>query len=332
MKYLVYTIFALSFAFVLPTISFAQTIDSTSDFATLYIFHPKDGLRGIFSIHLGDSIICKSNYNSRDEIRIYKEGKAELWAKPKNKSSLLIDVRFGEKYFVKCRMLTVEKTTEMKIELVDSVKAKREYYAIRNMDSIRAIKELDTIQKRNTIYAEIGSQAGIYSINYDRLNRLNKKIKHSLSIGLALFPSKYDFTLIMPVSYNLLFGKKNNHLELGFGATIYFYKFYTRGNTNSPVDLWTYRKDYFLFASPKIGYRYQKLHGRFFFRATFCPIVNIVQRFGALKFKNASQYNAPSSYRFFEPWGFDWSWGPVLPWAGISFGYTFNLKKKCKGL
>ncbi|MBI4930746.1 MAG: hypothetical protein HY841_08290 [Bacteroidetes bacterium] len=217
------------------------------------------------------------------------------------------------------------------IKLVDTIRGGMEYEEIRKTrDSLKALKALDTIPKRNTIYAELGGQAGIYSLNYDRIFRVNKKVKNSVSFGLELFPSRYDFILFTPVSYNFLFAKKNSHLELGIGLTIFSNRYKVNPNTyytspyisNSTIGRGT---DYILFASPKIGYRYQRLQGGIFFKVAFSPIINIVAYYGSAKFKNESQFNQTGSFHFFEPFG---SLGHVLPWAGISIGYTFNFKKQ----
>ena len=143
MKNSIRTFISFSIISIFPIISFAQNSDSIdnhivkSNFATLYVYHPQNGFIGSLGVHLGDSLLCRSNYNSKHEIILYKEGKTELWVKPKNESSLTIDVKFGEKYFLKCLLLPAGKTTQMKIELVDSVKGKREYCEIKNRDSDR---------------------------------------------------------------------------------------------------------------------------------------------------------------------------------------------------
>ncbi len=322
----------VSLVFIFPIISYAQKTDSVATntsipkFATLYIYHPKGDFVGDFKIHLGDSVICKSKYNSKHEIKLYKEGKTELRVNSRQENTVTIDVKFGEKYFLKCRLLSSDNSLIPTIKLTDTLRGRIEYQEIRKVrDSLKTIKALDTVPQRNTIYMELCGQAGIYSFSYDWLFRINKKVKNSVSFGLAIIPAHWDLFVIAPVSYNFLFGKKNNHLELGIGPTFFFQKFTNWEYTNSSVGYLTVRKDYFLFASPKVGYRYQKLHGGLFFKATLSPIINIVQYFGVVKFKNASRFNLPGSIRFFEPWG---ELGPVLPWTGVSIGYSFDFKKK----
>lgn len=317
---------------ILPNISYTQKPDSTSGFATLYIFHPKEGATGAFNIHLGDSVIYKSKYNSRDEIKIYKEGKMELWVSPRNENTISIDVKFGERYFLKCLLIKDDKMFMPNIKLVDSILGNREYFEIINRDSLKAMKMLDTIQRRNTIYAELGGQALAYSINYDRLYRVNKKVKNSFSAGLEIidFSWKYYSTILTPFSYNFLFGKKRDYLELGIGLTSLFNRHYNDPWEYYPYEpLHAYRTSIYLFTSPKIGWRFQPNRGGLFFRAAFSPVIHILSYDSPRKYKNATHYNEPAAYYFFEDWqDIPWSTGPVLPWAGISFGYTFNAKKK----
>src|ERR1039458_3653385 len=75
------------------------------------------------------------------------------------------------------------------------------------------------LPKRNTIYIEAFGQGLLNSISYDRLYRIKKKIKSSVSFGGTIMPSIgiSDFYSGGQVSYNFLFEKKNHHLELGLG-------------------------------------------------------------------------------------------------------------------
>ncbi len=219
------------------------------------------------------------------------------------------------------------------IELMDTIRGKKEFAEIRKTrDSLKAIRALDTVPKRNTIYAELGGQAIGYSLNYDRLFRVNKKVKNSFSIGLEVieFSWKYYSTALLPVSYNFLPGKRKSYLELGLGLTPIISRVYNDVWEYYPdLPLRNYHFDIYLFASPKIGWRFQPRSGGFFFRATLSPVIHILSYYPPKKYKNTSQLNKPAYYYFFEDWwDIRWSIGPVLPWIGISGGYTFNCKKR----
>lgn len=187
------------------------------------------------------------------------------------------------------------------------------------------------LPKRNTIYFEAFGQGFYNSFAFDRLYRIDKKIKTSFTVALTLIPSKELFVLALPLSYNFIFGKKSNHWELGIGVTAMSIR---RGNINvsyGHTDLSgiqfneTYighQTDFVSYTTAKAGYRFQKNEGGFFFK------FNIMQQFAGInkegEMKGGSgKYNNKHSFEYFK------SLGPtglkMFPWAGISFGYT--LKK-----
>jgi hypothetical protein len=195
-------------------------------------------------------------------------------------------------------------------------------------------KMTDTVSivpKRNTIYIELGGQSLIGSLNYDRLFRVNKKVKTSFSAGFGTFgdytKGGYDEYYSLPLSYNFLFGKKNSHLELGIGIVIFAeayledysydikYPTYIQGN-----DFYTNQIDIATYITPKIGYRFQKPKGGFFFKVAFTPLLNFFNRQEGVK-KNGVRY---------EPSTTDWFTGGLdimpsaMPWLGISLGYTIK--------
>ena len=292
--------FPVTFIFFLliTAISFSQV--DTAKFATLYIYHSKDGAFGSFTVFLNDSAVCKLKYNSRNAIRIDKEGIVELRIKNKQCKPIVLDVKHGEAYYLRCYLDAKEndfvimgKNIKPLISLVDPVIGQKEFNSTEDRNELKNIKKQDTIPRRNTIYAEVGGQAGLYSINYDRIYRLNKKVKHSISFGLELIPfDKYYFFLVTPICYNFLFGKKKNNFELGIGLTNYINSRTYPPNTyfsNFPpysINSTTVRTtDYILFATPKICYRYQKLNGSLFLKFSFSPIANIVGYYDTAKYK-----------------------------------------------
>jgi hypothetical protein len=112
----------------------------------------------------------------------------------------------------------------------------------------------DSIIKRNTIYIEIGGQGIFGSLNYDRLFRVKKKVKTSFSCGVATFgnytANNYDEYWGIPLSYNFLFGKRNSHLELGIGFTV-FAEVY--------LDLYNYNTIHKLHSTASILYKFCRL-------------------------------------------------------------------------
>jgi hypothetical protein len=170
---------------------------------------------------------------------------------------------------------------------------------------------------RNSIYLEVYGQGFYNAISFDRLYRLDKKIRSSLSAGLTLVPyltHKYDhlFVIGIPVSYNWLFGKRKNHLELGMGLT---WSRRTNYDWNEPsnVELRTINCLYF---TPKIGYRYQNPKGGFFFRATLDPIFVL--------YKDHNYYDYFSKFPQVADYYSEMNTRQLYPWIGLSFGYTLR--------
>ncbi|MBI4945723.1 MAG: hypothetical protein HY840_04900 [Bacteroidetes bacterium] len=174
------------------------------------------------------------------------------------------------------------------------------------------------LPKRNTIYIEAFGQGLLNSLSYDRLYRTNKIIKTSVSAGLTVVPSigVGDFYFGSQISYNVLFAKKNHHLELGVGLN-FLIETMTEGveYLGESGD----EKNYYSYFTPKLGYRFQRPQRGIFFRLAFTPLVAFMNRVGEISVGNAQVVN--SRYEFFTNVV---SFGNrAFPWGGISVGYTF---------
>lgn len=161
--------------------------------------------------------------------------------------------------------------------------------------------KLVTPLKRNTIFLEVGGQSLYASVSYDRLFRVDKKIKTSVSSGLAILPLKGYFFISVPTSFNVIFGQKNHHLELGAGMTVLSESYNDR----------TYNLLYF---SPKIAYRFQRPIGGPFARVSFVPIMLGAENYSFTHsvyfYHNSIIYNPDND-------GLYW-------WFGLSAGWTFK--------
>ncbi len=182
---------------------------------------------------------------------------------------------------------------------------------------------------RNSVYLEVFGQGLYNSLSYDRILFPEFRVKHSATIGLTFIPPiGYMQVVAIPVSYNFIFGQRKHHLELGLGFTPMIFKeigiqstFYEQDNFGTVTSV-TEKVDnvnLFFYLTPKIGYRFQKPEGGFFFRATLTPPVAGI---------NIWRYNSTSSYsqspytELFTNAAFFGS--RIYPWAGLSFGYTFD--------
>lgn len=193
-------------------------------------------------------------------------------------------------------------------------------------------KDSISVLRRNSVYGEIGGQGITYSISYDRLFNVKRRVKTSITVGLNFFGTfktrDYSMYIGFPVSYNFLFGKKNNHLELGLGVTIlnniYSYNYEIVTQTNGYSQSFFFRAtptDRYLYLTPKIGYRYQRPNGGFFFRVTLTPWISIVNSYEEIK--NNGKIYKEKVYATFDGVG-DFYGSPAFPWLGLSLGYTFK--------
>lgn len=163
-----------------------------------------------------------------------------------------------------------------------------------------AQNEAATFAAKNAFYLEIGGSSGIYAVNYSRIFHQKGKLKLNASGGLSMWPnektdSKTIWLPAIPLEVSALYGKSNNHLELGFGITSYLDKILA-------IDSETFElSDKVVFGAVipvRIGYRYQKPEGGFFFRIGYTPLFNVPVRAGK-----------------------SWSFNPYH--AGVSFGKSF---------
>lgn len=76
------------------------------NYALLYIYRPEvpDGYLREYNIHLNDSILCRVKNDSKYEIKLYKKGINAVWAETEARDSVLMNVKFGQEYFLKCTL------------------------------------------------------------------------------------------------------------------------------------------------------------------------------------------------------------------------------------
>ncbi len=147
--------------------------------------------------------------------------------------------------------------------------------------------------KQHAFYIELLGNGFFYSVNYDWIFIDKRNINISGRVGLTYMPHWERFTEVrgpgMPLELNFLIGKKSNFIELGLGATyFYFYEPYDKIHFN------------FLMETLRLGWRYQRPAGGLMFRVAVVPIATF------------------SIDRRFD----DEGW--IVPYFfGISIGYTF---------
>lgn len=143
--------------------------------------------------------------------------------------------------------------------------------------------EPEAFTAKNAVYLEIGGNAGWYSLNYGRIFYQKGMLKLSGSAGFSMWrhntseqpynTSKTIYWLpTLPLEISAFFGKSKHHLEIGTGITHYLSVTVRR----DPDFLRSSDKIYFGAYIPlRLGYRYQKPEGGFFFRAAYTPVFEL---------------------------------------------------------
>lgn len=140
---------------------------------------------------------------------------------------------------------------------------------------VTAQTEAEKFTAKQAVYLEVGGNSGRYAFNYGRIFHQKGKLKLNASAGFSMFHhrlnAKTTWLPVVPLEISAFYGKSNHHLELGMGVTSYL----TRSLAFDSETFETIDKVVFDAAIPlRIGYRFQKPEGGFFFRAGYTPIIN----------------------------------------------------------
>ncbi len=163
----------------------------------------------------------------------------------------------------------------------------------------RAQTKSETFTAKNAVYLDLGGNAGQYAFTYGKLFYQKGALKMMGSVGFALWADRVEgstvFNPAFPLEFSGLLGRGKHHLELAIGATPHLATgLYINSETLELED-----KVVFDSLIPlRIGYRYQKPEGGFFFRVGYTPF-----------------FKVPLGGRE------DWVFTPIF--AGISFGKSF---------
>lgn len=180
--------------------------------------------------------------------------------------------------------------------------------------------------KKNAIYIEGFGNGIVGSINYERKINFKENKFQVFRVGGFYFPTRELVISNFILEYGFVYGAGNHHFECGLGLTIfsqtnknmrYGYSSYDSLSGSYFEEQYTGKKRATtLGGAIRLGYRYEKIDGRFLFRAGFTPIVvisyydtGIIGSFAPDK-KNEYFPKIKSSL-------------PLLPLVGISFGYKF---------
>jgi hypothetical protein len=141
-------------------------------------------------------------------------------------------------------------------------------------------------------FIELGGNAGLYSLNIDRIYFYKEKLKISARVGFAPHFNGIYIEQIYILENNFIFFQNPHHLELGFGSTM------QRRYNERPNQIDNYFWENILFGDVRCGYRYQKQDDGFFARAGLTPVF----------MSNDAEGFHPNYFQF---------------WAGVSVGVSF---------
>jgi hypothetical protein len=139
---------------------------------------------------------------------------------------------------------------------------------IKGQDDYAGQKARDYSKKpaKTAGFIELGGNAGLYSLNIDRIYYYKEKLKISGRVGFAPHFNGIYIEQIYLLENNFILFTNPHHLELGLGATV------QRRYNERPNQIDNYFWENIVFGVARCGYRYQKQDDGFFLRAALTPI------------------------------------------------------------
>ena len=97
-------------------------LPDTASYALLYVYRPKSSVGSVvqYSLHDGDSAICKMKNGNGFIIKMTKPGKTTLWARTEAREEVTLDIKPGKVYFVRCSVKMGVLVGEPKMDLVNT--------------------------------------------------------------------------------------------------------------------------------------------------------------------------------------------------------------------
>lgn len=120
---------------------------------------------------------------------------------------------------------------------------------------------------KNAFFIELAGNAGLFSLNYERLYLYREKLKIGARAGFAPNFNGVYVEQVYLLENNFILFKNPHHLELGLGLTM------QRRYNERPNTVDNYFWENILFSVWRCGYRYQKQDDGFFLRAGITPVV-----------------------------------------------------------
>ena len=132
---------------------------------------------------------------------------------------------------------------------------------------LNAPRDYNTKPAKNAGFIELGGNAGLYSINFDRIYVYKESVKLSARAGFAPHMNGYYLEQRYVIENNFILLPNPHHLEFGIGSTMHRNYNPTQGDTSN------YKWENIFFGTMRCGYRYQKQDDGLFIRAALTPIL-----------------------------------------------------------
>lgn len=120
---------------------------------------------------------------------------------------------------------------------------------------------------KNAGFIELGGNAGLYSLSFDRIYHYREKLKCSGRVGFTPLPNGLYFEQAYVLEHCFVLLKNPHHLELSLGATM------QRRYNEKPDNTGAYAWENIWFSVWRCGYRYQRQDEGVYFRAGLTPAI-----------------------------------------------------------
>lgn len=144
---------------------------------------------------------------------------------------------------------------------------------------LMAQKQSDPFTAKNAAYFELAGNGIFYSLNYERVIYQKGLFKSAARVGITALPSKIAaqtyWSGALPVEIIGFIGRSRHHFEFGVGYTPYLHAESTINPSKAEEEFDAYQVASIV--PFRLGYRYQKPEGGFFFRAGYLPALDFTQ-------------------------------------------------------
>lgn len=103
------------------------------DVALLHLYRPatKVGVLVSYDLHLDDAVVFHAKYKTKTTVRLTSEGLKTLWAMTETKTTLPLDIRLGQEYYVRCDIGMGAFVGRPRLKLFDNAEGKRQFDKIK---------------------------------------------------------------------------------------------------------------------------------------------------------------------------------------------------------